>query len=101
MHYPIALFSLPLIASSSLFKIPSNKEIASEHLAANDKTELQIISNKFKDEAKPKHAAEEGVLPTQELRTCLGARAMKDLIDGQPAKFCLHIYRAKGWSKEN
>ena len=34
---------------------------------------------------------------TQELMTCLGARAMKDLLDGYPAYFCVDIYRSKGW----
>ena len=33
----------------------------------------------------------------QDLATCLGTRAMKDLIDGYPAKFCNEIYKSKGW----
>ena len=39
--------------------------------------------------------------PEHELHTCLGARAMKDLIDGHPADFCLHIYKSKGWLEED
>ena len=33
----------------------------------------------------------------QERMTCLGARALKDLLNGYPAYFCVDIYRAKGW----
>ena len=33
-------------------------------------------------------------------RACLGARAMKDLIDGYPARFCIQIYRENGWIKD-
>lgn len=37
------------------------------------------------------------VFAEEALKTCLGARAMKDLIDGIPAKFCIQIYRKKGF----
>ena len=36
------------------------------------------------------------IFAEEALNTCLGARAMKDLIDGYPARFCIQTYREKG-----
>ena len=102
MNHSIIFFALTLIvASSGTNEISSSKEFTSPQPGRNNRSELKTISNKFKDKAEAMHSAEEKQFPVHELRTCLGARAMKDLIDGHPASFCLHIYRTKGWLKEN
>ena len=90
-----------LLATSCSGKYTSVEEaIITREGWAGPETTIQIDESPATERADFIRTSKEQEFPEQELLTCLGARAMKDLIDGNPAAFCLHIYKSKGWLKK-
>ena len=92
-------------ADPSDIKFQKYKKIAASYYCDNfssllisDRVSLdngnQIYSPRLESKQRDKDTQ---TFTPQKLMTCLGARAMKDLINGNPAYFCVDVYRSKGW----
>ena len=94
------LIFVSLLATSCSGKYASVEEaiITREGLTGQEKS-IPIVEPPATERPNVLRTLKEQEFPEHELHTCLGARAMKDLIDGYPANFCLHIYKSKGWLK--